>query len=242
LTEGGLPQICWADVSRSVIGLFELIEDAMGILKTVLSATALAASLAFAGGASAGVIPYPNPGTSNLTVYTFTAATTGDIHAFFVGSSAGLEENIGLLVNGVPTGVTGLNNHTSSVGDEVDLGSANAGDILTFLMFIPPAANSTGPFTWSSDPTQNSDGIQHIYSTDVVAGQAYAGSPAGTYVGWEDLPNGGDFDYNDDQYLFVNVRSAVPEASTWAMMLAGFAGLAFAAFRRTRKTGVSAAA
>ena len=218
-------------------------EDVMGILKKVLGATALAASLAFAGVASAGVIPYPNPGTVNPDVYIFTAATTGDIHAFFVGSSASLEENIGLLVNGVPTGVTGLNNHTSSVGDEVDLGHANAGDILTFLMFIPPAANSTGPFTWSSDPSQNSDGIQHIYSTDVVAGQAYAGSPAGTYVGWEDLPHGSsDLDYNDDQYLFVNVRSAVPEASTWVMMLAGFAGLAFAAFRRTRRTGVSAAA
>ena len=47
---------------------------------------------------------------------------------------------------------------------------------------------------------------------------------------------------NDDQYLFVNVKSTVPEASTWAMMLAGFAGLAFAAFRRTRKTGISAIA
>ena len=74
----------------------------------------------------------------------------GDDHRrhsrLFRRSSASLEENIGLLVNGVPTGVTGLNNHTSSVGDEVDLGSANAGDILTFLMFIPPASNSTGPY------------------------------------------------------------------------------------------------
>jgi PEP-CTERM motif len=35
---------------------------------------------------------------------------------------------------------------------------------------------------------------------------------------------------------------AVPEPSTWAMMLAGFGGLAFAAFRRTRKTGFSAVA
>jgi hypothetical protein len=35
---------------------------------------------------------------------------------------------------------------------------------------------------------------------------------------------------------------AVPEPSTWAMMLAGFGGLAFAAFRRTRKTGYSAVA
>jgi hypothetical protein len=216
----------------------------MGILKKFLSATALSASLAFAGGASAGVIPYPNPGTINPAVYTFTATANGPVDAFFVGSSAGLTENIGLFINGVSTGVTGLNNHTSSQGDEVDLGTAHAGDTLTFVMYIPPASGSPLPaFTWSSDPTQNSDLTQHVYSTDVTAGQAYVGSPAGTYVGWEDLPRStADFDYNDDQYLFVNVSSAVPEASTWAMMLVGFGGLAFAAFRRTRKNGASAVA
>jgi hypothetical protein len=40
----------------------------------------------------------------------------------------------------------------------------------------------------------------------------------------------------------VTTLGAVPEPSTWAMMLAGFGGLAFAAFRRTRKTGFSAIA
>ena len=216
----------------------------MGILKKLLGASALWAALAFAGHASAGVIPYPNPGTVNPAVYTFTAQNTGDIDAFFVGSSASLEENIGLYVNGVSTGVTGLNNHTSSQGDMVDLGFAHAGDILTFVMYIPPASGSPLPApVWSSDPTQNSDGLQHIYSTDVFAGQAYAGSPAGTYVGWEDLPKGSsDEDYNDDQYVFVNVSTTVPEASTWVMMMAGFGALAFAAFRRTRKTTLSAMA
>ena len=38
------------------------------------------------------------------------------------------------------------------------------------------------------------------------------------------------------------VTAPVPEASTWAMMLAGFAGLGFAAFHRSRKSSVSAAA
>jgi hypothetical protein len=32
----------------------------------------------------------------------------------------------------------------------------------------------------------------------------------------------------------VSVDPPVPEPSTWAMMLAGFAGLAFAAYRRTK--------
>jgi PEP-CTERM motif-containing protein/uncharacterized protein DUF4114 len=126
----------------------------------------------------------------------------------------------------------------------INFGTANVGDTLTFVMYIPPASGPPLPVpTWFSDATLNSDATQHIYSTMVTAGQAYAGSPAGTYVGWEDLPaSTADFDYNDDQYLFVNVNSAVPEASTWAMMLAGFGGLAFAAFRRTRKTDVSAVA
>jgi hypothetical protein len=215
----------------------------MGVLKKLLGASALSATLAFAGGASAGIIPYPDSGTINPNVYTFTAANTGDIKAYFVGSDAGDEENIGLYVNGVSTGLTGLNNHTSSQGDMVDLGFAHAGDTLTFVMYIPPATGAPLPaFTWSSDPTQNSDGIQHVYATDITSGQAYLGSPAGTYVGWEDLPNGGDLDYNDDQYIFVNVSSTVPEASTWAMMVAGFGGLALAGFRRARKASVSAIA
>jgi hypothetical protein len=34
----------------------------------------------------------------------------------------------------------------------------------------------------------------------------------------------------------VSLTPTVPEASTWVMMLTGFAGLRFAAFRRARKT------
>jgi hypothetical protein len=215
----------------------------MSVSKTFFGASAFAAALAFASAASAGTIPYPDAGTTNPAVYTFTATGTGDIKAYFVGSDAGLEENIGLYVNGVSTGITGLNNHTSSQGDMVDLGFAHAGDTLTFVMYIPPASGSPlPPYSWSSDPTQNSDGLQHVYSTDVFAGQAYAGSPKGTYIGWEDLPNGGDKDYNDDQYIFVNVTNSAPETSTWAMMGLGFGALAFAASRRARKAVVPAAA
>jgi hypothetical protein len=216
----------------------------MRVLKKGLGVAALSVGLAIAANASAGTIPYPDAGTINPDVYTFTATGTGPIEAFFVGSSASLEENIGLYINNVSTGITGLNNHTSSPGDMVDLGTAHAGDTLTFVMYIPPASGSPLPaFNWSSDPTQNSDGVQHVYATDVTAGQAYLGSPAGTYIGWEDLPkSASDFDYNDDQYVFVNVSGAAPEASTWVMMLAGFSGLAFAGLRRGRKTGVSVAA
>ncbi len=50
---------------------------------------------------------------------------------------------------------------------------------------------------------------------------------------------------NDPSYdgldSFSVSASAVPEASTWAMMLAGFAGLGFAGFRSTRKPAAFAA-
>ena len=39
----------------------------------------------------------------------------------------------------------------------------------------------------------------------------------------------------------VTLSPSVPEASTWAMMLIGFAGLGFAAVRRARKTAPAAA-
>ena len=87
--------------------------------------------------------------------------------------------------------------------------------------------------------------LQHVYSRNVAAGDAYAGSPAGTFVSWEDRGPGGDWDYNDDAFIFTGVApsvltSSAPEASTWAMMLAGFGGLGLAAFCRGRKTSVSA--
>ena len=144
------------------------------------------------------------------------------------------------------TGVTGLFNHGSTQGDTVVLGNATAaGQVLTFALYDPPSSFPT--VTWFSDPTMNSDALQHVYSLTVAAGDAYAGSPAGTFVSWEDRGPGGDWDYNDDAFIFTGVTpsvrtSGVPEASTWAMMLAGFGGLGLAAFRRGRKTSVSALA
>lgn len=214
----------------------------MNKIKQLLGASALAAGLAFASGASAGIIPYPGGG-ENLATYTFLSTGAGDITAYFAGSDAALEENIGLYIDGVSTGITGLNNHTSAIGDSVVLGTATgAGQVLTFVMYIPPAVGAPLPAPmWWSDPSSNSDGAQHVYSTNAALGQVYLNSPVGTYVGWEDLPKGSaDFDYNDDQYIFTGVTSSVPELSTWGMMVAGFGGLGLAAFRRARKTSVSA--
>jgi hypothetical protein len=176
--------------------------------------------------AQAAPIPYGQAGTPNTQTYVFTAQATGDVMAYFTGSSANYTNQITLLVNGVSTGISGLNNHTSTYGDALKLGSVNAGDVLTFALVNLNPSN-VGP--WYSNIALNSDRDQHIYAS------AYAGDdlvPAGTAIGFEDQANGGDFDYNDENFVFTNVATAaavpdgdVPEPASLGLLLIGAAGM-----------------
>src|SRR6185312_12756929 len=47
--------------------------------------------------ANAGVIPYPDAHTPNPITYTFTAAATGDVTAYFAGTAAQYSEQLGML-------------------------------------------------------------------------------------------------------------------------------------------------
>ena len=121
--------------------------------------------------ARADAIPYPNVGTPNTATYSFTVAETGEIIAYFAGGGASFDLQLGLLVNGVDTGVVGLDNKTSMIGQSLDLGDAKAGDALTFVLHNL----STGRLAFS-DPTLNvsydidgSVGHQHVYSTPYTA-------------------------------------------------------------------------
>jgi hypothetical protein len=169
---------------------------------------------------------YSNPGTENLQTYSFIAASTGDLIASF-GTGAAFEQQLGVLVNGISTGLVGLNNHASVLGESFNLGHVHAGDTLTFFDVIKGGA------TWYSNAALNFDGGNHIFSRAVSAGEAFASSPAGTYVAFEDLTFPfSDFNYFDQTFVFT-VASAVPEPATWAMMLLGFFGVGLLAYRRT---------
>ena len=209
------------------------------------------AVLVLAGGASiarADVIPYPCCGY-NSTTYTFTAATSGEIDAYFAGSGASYDNEVGLLVGGVSTGIVGLDDHTSAIGQELDLGFANAGQTLVFVLvnntlgedaYSDPAMN----LSYDAGPaTGTTDGHNHVYSTPYTATDpVFSGVPVGTFVGFEDLPfPGSDYNYNDETFVFTNVivSSGVPEPATWAMMMLGFVGLGFAASLKSKRGRVA---
>jgi hypothetical protein len=208
-------------------------------LCAVLQAATL--SLALSGGAAtADIIPYPDVGIANPVNYSFTAAATGDVIAYFFGSDAAYTEQIGLSVNGGAVGALGLNNQTSVHGQSFNFGPVIAGQSLDFVNSIL----TTGDL-FHSVTALNSDAQNHVYST-AFSGDVFI--PAGRYVAFEDLRGGGDFDYNDVAFVFTNVTtnmpvgvSAVPEPSIWAMLILGFCGLGFMAYRRKNKMALSAA-
>jgi hypothetical protein len=106
---------------------------------------ALAVTLLAAGAAQAAPVPYGTPGLENKTTYTFNAAADGDLIAYFAGSNASYTNEIGLLVNGVDTGVYGLNNHASVYGDSLDFGAVNKGDLLVFILkVLDPSKSARG--------------------------------------------------------------------------------------------------
>lgn len=166
---------------------------------------------------SAAAVTYSNTGSQNTDSYTFTATSTGQINGYFLGATAAYSNSLTMLVNGVATPETSagvFHNHSSAAGDFLNLGFVHEGDDITFQLNVL----TTGK-TWSSDHSLNSDHTSHVFSTS-FGGDMETGIPAGTYVGFEDLIRGGDFDYDDEAFVFTNI-SAVPEPETYAMLLAG---------------------
>ena len=189
-------------------------------MKMIASKTIISASLALllcglGTSARADAIPYPAIGTPNTAEYTFTAATDGNIIAYFAGSGAGFNLRLGLLVNGtLATAGLALDNHTSAIGQSFDFGSVKAGDSLTFVLH-----NLTLNMNAFSDPSLNvpydlngTVGHQHIYSTAYTQTSPILGSiPAGTYVAFEDLPfPASNFDYFDETFVVTNTLVNVP--------------------------------
>jgi hypothetical protein len=215
--------------------------------KTVLPAFAGAlASFAIASHAAADSIPYPDAGTYNAATYKFTATSSGDLVAYFAGSGASYDNELGVLVNGVAQMGFGLDNHASTIGDSYNFGFVTAGSSLIFVLqnnTLGKDAYSDPALNVAYDSPEDTLGHNHVYSTAYTAtGPIFPGVPVGTYVGFEDLPiPGADFNYSDETFVFTNTTvspiSGVPEPSTWLLMLAGIGGVGLMLRRAKHKMG-----
>jgi hypothetical protein len=190
------------------------------------------------------LIPYPTTGpdgkhVENPATYTFTASADGNVVAFFAGSAAHFIEVLGMTVNGIPTGITGLNDQLSHVGDTLVLGNVHAGDRVVF--FDQVSTQNTGDI-WYSDPALNPipDG-QHVYVTpyDSNSHQFPVTIPSGLYVGFEDLRRtmGSNFDYQDETFVVTNVTiNATPLPASLPLFCVGLGGLIVLGWRRRSKS------
>jgi len=77
--------------------------------------------------------------------------------------------------------------------------------------------------------------MKSIICITAFSGDAIHGIPAGTYVGFEDLRGGGDFDYDDETFVFTHV-AVIPEPEAYAMLLIGLSVIGSVIRRRNSLT------
>lgn len=144
-------------------------------------------------------------------------ADTGNVTVTFLGSDAGYTDV--LFFDPFGRNLQMFNGHATPVGTTLNLGSFTKGTELTFRMHV----NNTGHDFYTGPASANFDNVLHAKAT--------LDDNKSAVLGFEDIQGGGDRDYNDIQFRVTNV-AAVPEPTTWAMMLGGLGLMGFMARRR----------
>ncbi|HOP16442.1 MAG: DUF4114 domain-containing protein [Chromatiaceae bacterium] len=150
-------------------------------------------------------------------------ANTGYVTATFLGSDAGYFNT--LFLDGEAADVRLFDKH-SEVGTTINLGTFTAGTELVFRLDV----RNTGNRFFTGDAARNVDGIAHALAVTTLEQQTYV-----TTVGFEDLLNGGDLDYNDFTFVLHNVIDppAVPSPSALALLGLGIGLLGWSLHRRS---------
>jgi|GEM_PF-407057 len=148
-------------------------------------------------------------------------ATDGAVKAKFLGSDAGYFNTLYLKTD-ADWGTGQIFDKGTPLDTVVNLGIFDAGTELVFRLFV----RNTSLDFFSGDPSRNIDGVPHARAvTTLLQDGSYL-----TTVGFEDLFDGGDRDYNDFMFSLTNVvdpPAQVPEPSVLLLLGFGLVGLYF---------------
>jgi hypothetical protein len=194
----------------------------------------------FGGAACAGavviaVLGVVEPAMAATIVNDFTISGTAvendsGLHGIATSSFADFDAAVGTLT-GVTLSFTGTANVSGGEGAFADfLGVGPASDVHEVLL-IGTGSGVSGNFSIAANGTTDTlsffegAGMQALlFSFAVDSGTVTMSPQSGTLT-----------------YDYTPASPAVPEPSTWAMVMVGFAGLAYAAFRRGAKVSASIA-
>jgi PEP-CTERM motif len=209
-----------------------LVLAALGSLAFAPAAHATLESLTFVGYGGGYQPPTPPPGESLITDFSSSAGltgsylletgTTGD-YAAPAYSTTARDPNQYLAIEGGDTATLSLGK--SYTGVEIYLGSLDSYNAISFsngLSFTGADLAAYGAVDNGDQQSISSNGLFYfLFSPDEAVHSVTFSSTT-----------------NALEIAGVSASSAVPEPSTWAMLLMGFAGLGYAARRKTR-TAVS---
>lgn len=192
-------------------------------------AALFAAVVGFSGGASAATITFTNYGQSDGITANLAQPTI---------STPGAANMVGQAV-----AVAGLNNPgwdpfgtSDTTHNWIDIG--NSGVSLTFSLasLASSIRNNVLYIVWGSpngDNTISFNDGSSLTTADLGSTVNQQNNPAGYIIGLNLTSQATSITFTTTETAFeFAFTSPVPEASTWAMMIIGFAGLGFMAYRR----------
>lgn len=181
--------------------------------------------------AAAGAVPILPIGIEGLSIV---VAGSGPVIATFHGSSTEYVTDLYLALDGLERPACDgnprndcflFNSRDSKVGSQVNLGSFDAGTVLTFRLFV----RNTSESFYSGPGSLNPDGAAHAR---VEEGWT-AGESLVLFEDRFDAPErGGDFDYDDLMFSFTNSAPAVAEPWSLTLFAVGLTCLVNAARAR----------
>lgn len=144
---------------------------------------------------------------------------SGVVIAYFEGSDAAYDSKVS-----VNDSREFFPNHRTRIGKTFNLGVFDAGTLLNVELYV----KTTGDSFYTGPASNNPDNILHA---QVIENWKHTGR---TYVGFEDLFDGGDRDYNDFRVSFSNTQSHAPVPLPAAVWLLGSGLLGLAGFTRRK--------